>query len=248
MSAVLLNALLDRPNSPVTNLRALALRLSFHDCVGGCNGCINFNNPDNAGLQPAVTSLTSLYYANGYNNIVSLADFYALAATVSITNAVQESNYQRSGTFTSPCPVPCFSMQWGRIDSLNCSNDASVLPNPAMTGDAMFAYFANEFGFTKNQVVALMGAHSFGTALPANSGYNGKWTGQQNKGLSEVFYSMMIDPTVSYTNTDVGNGTGPRWEFRTDFQQHSIDGFMFNTDFEIFYNLRVNSVGQVSML
>ena len=21
--------------------------IGFHDCVGGCNGCINFNNPDN---------------------------------------------------------------------------------------------------------------------------------------------------------------------------------------------------------
>jgi hypothetical protein len=34
----------------------------FHDCAGGCNGCINFNNPDNAGLLPAVTTLSGLYY------------------------------------------------------------------------------------------------------------------------------------------------------------------------------------------
>jgi Peroxidase len=247
MSTVLLNALLDRPDSPVANFRALAIRLAFHDCVGGCNGCINFNNPDNNGLQPAVSNLTTIYYANGYNKIVSLADFYALAATVSITNAVQESNYQRSGTLTSPCPVPSFTMQWGRIDAKDCSRDNSVLPNPAMTGDAMFAYFANEFGFTKNQVVALMGAHSFGSVSPANSGYNGKWTGQENKGLSEVFYSIMVDPTVSFTNTDVANGTGPRWEFRADFQDHNNAGFMFNTDFELFYNLTLNSDGKVTI-
>ena len=28
----------------------LSLRLAFHDCVGGCDGCINVNNHDNAGL------------------------------------------------------------------------------------------------------------------------------------------------------------------------------------------------------
>jgi len=25
------------------------VRLSFHDCVGGCDGCINKDNPENAG-------------------------------------------------------------------------------------------------------------------------------------------------------------------------------------------------------
>jgi len=246
MSSALLDTLLDRPNSPVDNLRAVAIRLGFHDCVGGCNGCVNFNNPDNAGLQPAVDVFTSLYYKNGYNNIISLADFYALATTVSIRNAVQESNYQRTGTLTSPCPVPCFPMQWGRIDSKDCSNDNSILPSPTMTGDAMYAYFDKEFGFTKNQVVALMGAHSFGSVHPFNSGYNGKWTGQQNKGLSEVFYSLMIDPSVTFTNINVANGTGPKWEFKADYRDKTNAGFMFNTDFEVFYNLTLNADGQAT--
>ena len=79
MSNALLASMLNANNPNTTsNYRALALRLAFHDCVGGCNGCINFNNPDNAGLQPIVTKLTSLYYDNGFNKIVTLADFYAL--------------------------------------------------------------------------------------------------------------------------------------------------------------------------
>jgi hypothetical protein len=69
----------------------------FHDCAGGCNGCINTNNPSNAGLLFAVQTLNDAYYQNGYNNIVSLADFYALATTVSIKAAVQLSNRYRSG-------------------------------------------------------------------------------------------------------------------------------------------------------
>ena len=26
-------------------------RLAFHDCVGGCNGCLDTTNPDNNGLK-----------------------------------------------------------------------------------------------------------------------------------------------------------------------------------------------------
>ena len=73
----------------------------FHDCVGGCNGCINFDNSDNAGLEPVVTALEAAYYDNGYDSIVTLADFYALATTVAIINAVKISNLQRSGSSTS---------------------------------------------------------------------------------------------------------------------------------------------------
>ena len=50
------------------------------------------------------------------------------------------------------------------------------------------------------QVVALMGAHSIGGAFPTNSGYNGKWTGPQNQGFSELFYANMINASITWTN------------------------------------------------
>ena len=48
--------------------------------------------------------------------------------------------------------MPCFTLKWGRKTSDDCSSDASTLPSPTMTGDAMFNYFANEFGFSRSQV------------------------------------------------------------------------------------------------
>ena len=42
----------DHKFSLKTNKERARDRLAFHDCVGGCNGCININNPDNNGLQP----------------------------------------------------------------------------------------------------------------------------------------------------------------------------------------------------
>jgi hypothetical protein len=106
----------------------------------------------------------------------------------------------------------------------------------------MFAYFAAEFGFSRNQVVALMGAHSFGAANATNSGYSGKWTGTQNRGLSELFYSNMVSSSIKFANINVaGNVPPPKWEFKATLADGSNAGFMLNTDFEIFYNITLDS-------
>jgi hypothetical protein len=48
-------------------------------------------------LADVVTALTSSFNTNGFASIVSLADYFALATTVSANKAVQASNTQRSG-------------------------------------------------------------------------------------------------------------------------------------------------------
>ena len=71
--------------------------------MGGCNGCINFNNPDNNGLKPAVDILNTLYNNAGYSSFgASRADFWALAAWVGLTGAVRGSNTQRTGKSCTP--------------------------------------------------------------------------------------------------------------------------------------------------
>ena len=52
------------------------------------------------------------------------------------------------------CPIPCFSMEWGRIDVADCSDDGTTFPSPAMTGSEMFEYFDKEFGFSEDQVTS----------------------------------------------------------------------------------------------
>jgi Peroxidase len=47
------------------------------------------DNSDNAGLDDVIDGFETIYYSNGYDDIVTVADFYALATTVAITNAVQ---------------------------------------------------------------------------------------------------------------------------------------------------------------
>ena len=82
----------------------------FHDCVGGCNGCINFNNPDNNGLSQAVNTLSNLYTRNNFQSYgATLADFWAMAASVAVSAAVRTSNSQRNNgqsCTSDSCPGP----------------------------------------------------------------------------------------------------------------------------------------------
>lgn len=60
------------------DLRPKLLRLGFHDCVGGCDGCIDLHNMDNTGLELPIAALTPIvekYKSHG----ISRADIWALA-------------------------------------------------------------------------------------------------------------------------------------------------------------------------
>ena len=39
--------------------------------LGGCDGCLNVNNPDNAGLETVVADLEAIYQAEGLNETIS---------------------------------------------------------------------------------------------------------------------------------------------------------------------------------
>ena len=67
--------------------------LGCHDCVGGCDGCIDFENESNNGLANIVANLTGVYNTGGYS--VSLADFYAFASTVAVDVGIDNSNRRR---------------------------------------------------------------------------------------------------------------------------------------------------------
>ncbi len=42
-----------------------SIRLIFHDCISGCNGCINIKNSDNARLKGALINNVVIYENGG---------------------------------------------------------------------------------------------------------------------------------------------------------------------------------------
>jgi len=61
-------------------LAAKFLRLAFHDCTGGCDGCVDLQEIKNRGLELPIAELEPL--VEKYNGLLSRADMWAMAALV----------------------------------------------------------------------------------------------------------------------------------------------------------------------
>ena len=132
-----------------------------------CQGCIDIDNPDNAGIERIIDVLSPIVDRHAIEG-VSRADIYALAATVG-TNVTQRSNSR----------VDMKLKWWGRVDCektgqpCNDANGNAVtcsakkgphheFPNNNMHTHELYTFFLNNFGFNQRDTVAIMGAHTLG--------------------------------------------------------------------------------------
>lgn len=183
-----------------TNLAAKFVRMGFHDCVGGCDGCIDMLNGDNFGLDVPIEALQpviDLYSHRG----VTRADLWVLAALEGASGA-------QSGLAT---PL-AFEMEWvGRPtcedlndvcadkngDPVECSESRGPhreLPSPHLDTHGLLEYFRAQFDYQEPwETVAIMGAHSLGTLARENSGFNGinGWLGN-TRDLNNGYYDALV--------------------------------------------------------
>jgi hypothetical protein len=125
------------------------VRLGFHDCVGGCDGCVDMANSDNAGLDPPITALSST--VSFYQEQLTRADVWALAA-LSAAEAMQGN---------APGSMPYNLEYYGRE---SCSDerggpDVTMPSNHILTED-LLEFFHDEFDFNPTDTVAIMGVHT----------------------------------------------------------------------------------------
>jgi len=216
-----------------------AVRLSFHDCVGGCDGCLNVNNDDNAGLADLVASLDTLYLANGYDTLLSRADFWALAGVYAVDKTIELNN---DDCDEDDCEVPDSGLvfQWGRTDCDTAPyTDVDVgLPSALLDHANVMSFFAGEFGFDDNETVALLGAHTLGRASSENSGFSGTWINGEANFFNNEYYKKLSDSSLTWRHRDAG----------TDNWQWNVPGevFMLNVDVALYKDILVNSVGESS--
>jgi len=216
-----------------------AVRLAFHDCVGGCDGCLNVNNPDNAGLSDLVDSLDTVYTTNGYDSVLSRADFWALAGVYAVDKTIELNN---DDCDEDDCAVPDSGLvfQWGRTDCDTAPHtDVDVhLPSALLNHSSVVTFFANEFGFDENETVALLGAHTLGRASSDNSGFSGTWIVGEANFFNNEYYKKLVDSGLSWRHRDAG----------TDNWQWNVQGevFMLNVDVALYKDILVDSVGESS--
>lgn len=102
-----------------------AVRLAFHDCISGCNGCINGQNPDNLGLKGIVTDSKALEYLYKdklfYGLKLSRADLWILIAFRAIYIAAKQPYLSQ----------PILDFKFGRIDCDDGAlrGDKEILPS-----------------------------------------------------------------------------------------------------------------------
>jgi hypothetical protein len=137
------------PLSPIPcpagdNMGAL-VRLVFHDSAGdghSLNGCIDFTEPDNKGLEDVVALLNDLYMRKQYKAIISMADLIVLAGVVVIefatTLGVPVENLDGPG-FEIPTTLR-LPFRYGRRDVVTC-NDRGMLPSASVQLSTMQQLF-----------------------------------------------------------------------------------------------------------
>eukprot|EP00892_Ulva_mutabilis_P004287 jgi/Ulvmu1/222/UM001_0226.1 len=162
-------------------LRTL-VRLSFHDCASAqCDGCIDtLDTRNNPGLEEMIAVLQPI--CNKFS--LGKADCWAAAGSMAVELT----------SFNGPdlARVPLF---FGREDAPSCTgftkqNPEAVFPSASVGYVPTVAYFQDNFNFTVNETVAILGAHSLGLASPKGSGFDGAWTIAPNT-LDNTFFSDM---------------------------------------------------------
>jgi len=202
------------------------VRLSFHDAgtydvagTGGRpDGCILMDAAENGGIKEDSLIVERIY--NESRNVISRADFWALAANVALEEALPNG-------VTRNIPF-----RWGRLDVSSCNADFGKLPDSEGNLDSVKAWAMNQLGMTEEETVALMGAHTLGRAVPANSGYRGAWV-QADAVLDNAYFQDLVDrPWGRETNDfrDIGIN-------RTTTQWNDINRMMLTTDMVLAYDL-----------
>jgi len=252
-----------RTDSVTFNHVPTAVRLAFHDCVGyACDGCINLNNPSNNGLSAYITWVEAIYTGEGYDAIVSRADFWQVAAIAATEMAIiQNNNNITAGASNSldasyTMPTDIMTFRWGRTDCATSPTtiDEHEFPEPTMKRAKMMSYFGEHYDFSEDEVTALMGAHTLGGCDAVDSGYRGMWVLNEAIYLNTKYYQFILGGEDGATTpADIVNepiddfdsdGNGDKrfqWDLfnKGEYFDGSNEriGIMLNTDIELAYDI-----------
>ena len=195
------------------------LRLAWTDCIGGCDGCVDLQNPANWGLDSPVYAIEQSIlkkYTSDERPGISRADIWALAGLTGAEMASNNNNNKQA-----------FPMDWfGRVDcedlhssckdqhgnEVECSATRGPhrdIPSSNLDNHGLLQWFRGEFGFSPQETVAIMGAHTLGSASAFNSGFHGSWTANPYE-LDNSYYRNLVVGDTSDGETVSNHHQAPR--------------------------------------
>lgn len=139
-----------------------------------------------------------------------MADITVLGAVSAIEEGLAEAG---SGSLD-------YEFKYGRLD-IDCDCEEDFLP-PAEVDGGLFSHrvldatMRDTMGFTRKEIVALMGSHTVGRAVEDNAGYDGAWVNRgRNKVFDNFYYSFTINAPWVKSEFEVNGATLTEW--RTPF-------------------------------
>jgi hypothetical protein len=111
------------------------------------------------------------------------------------------------------------------------------MPEPEMTLAQLKTIMENQMGFSVNEWLCLVGAHSVGRAMRSNTGYGGAWTTTSNT-FDNAYHRSMNDDNWLRENGRISTSedvpeTGKR-QFRID---NGAGTMMLNSDMAPFWDI-----------
>ena len=219
---------------------------------GGSDGCVNFADPDNAGLQTCLagTGLQQLY--SSVCGTVSLADFIVIAAEATMTAAATDYNAADPWAKGTMGHQFLKRFRWGRVTRDQCP-ETGLMPNPEGGCGSLATVFEDHIyrlnekrkamqakkkskmmGWSWTMTAAISGAHSIGSAKLENSGYKGAWSSPDQQGIfNNDYYKSMLAKGWGPVLAVEGNPEKTQWR-RID--NAGPDEMMLTTDLCLAYD------------
>jgi len=213
------------------------IRMGFHDCVGGCDGCINMDNPDNAGLMEAIEPLHPIY--KEFEHSYSRADIWALATLVACDMSVLDDRPEGLK----------FPMRYiGRKDCEGSDDMGVGGPDPKLPGNDMpthefLAFMKDEFGYSTEETVIVMGMHAVAVAHRSNIGFGniGKEDGWVFEAdaykLDNRYYKMLLDKEWEFELVHNEGKIPNRYQWYHEQEGKDERPIMTNTDMGLLLDL-----------
>lgn len=240
-----------------TAFAACLLRLAGHDLMdfrrpakkgedatGGSDGCVNFLDPDNAGLGACLkkTGVETVYAK--HCDKVSMADFLVIAAEAVVTRL--GTGYDGQTPFKKGTLGQLFrdQLKVGRQTLKQCPDNTGLMPNPERGCNALKAVFLDHVYYERwNKrrswalTAALSGAHTLGRATTSRSGYDGHWSTAEDQGkFNNGYYKAMMSHGWGPDRHVGGNKAKNQWG-RIDVEScdKTHKEMMLNTDLCLAY-------------
>jgi len=218
---VIANARLDIERLIASNeeLGPKFLRLSFHDCVGGCDGCVDLTNEDNGGLLEPIRALRPIVAQHaGPGRLLSRADIWALAGLTGadVAQERQRVDMRMHHFGRVNCEVAnniCFNADGFQQPCSDVRGPHRHLPPADITTHDLFAFFNENFGYNDKETVAIMGAHTIGQLKRENSGFDGEsgWL-LNNDIFDSEYYKELVGGSSPNDPMEVLVDGAPAWQ------------------------------------